>query len=183
MQRRDVLRAMSAAAALTLLPRSAQAAWTLVLERRALPLAALTPQQAALVNALADTIIPRTDTPGATDVNVLAWVDVVVSEYYSDDERATFLAGLDAIDASATSAAGAAFADLAADARGAHVAAIESATDRRVEPARTYWRLKGLVIHGYFTSERVQKDVLKTEIMPGRFDGAAPMPAKSGGSR
>ena len=28
-------------------------------------------------------------------------------------------------------------------------------------------RLKGLVVHGYFTSERVQKDVLKTVIMPG----------------
>jgi hypothetical protein len=41
--------------------------------------------------------------------------------------------------------------------------------------------VKGLVIHGYFTSERVQRDVLKTEIMPGRFDGAADMPARNGG--
>jgi hypothetical protein len=36
--------------------------------------------------------------------------------------------------------------------------------------------LKGLIIHGYFTSEAVMKRVLHTEIMPGRFDGAAPIP-------
>ena len=40
--------------------------------------------------------------------------------------------------------------------------------------ARGYWRLKGLVVHGYFTSERVQKEVLKNEIMPGRYVGDAP---------
>jgi hypothetical protein len=36
-------------------------------------------------------------------------------------------------------------------------------------------------VHGYFTSERVQKEVLKTVIMPGRFDGNAPMKRASGG--
>jgi len=38
---------------------------------------------------------------------------------------------------------------------------IEAVTDRRTDPARTYWRLKGLVVHGYFTSEPVMKNVLK----------------------
>jgi hypothetical protein len=37
------------------------------------------------------------------------------------------------------------------------------------------------VIHGYFTSEPVQRNVLRTEIMPGRFDGAADMPKRNGG--
>ena len=58
------------------------------------------------------------------------------------------------------------------------VAAIESG-ERRSEPGRTYWRLKGLVVHGYFTSEQVSKDVLKVQITPGKFDGAAPMPPRS----
>jgi len=34
-------------------------------------------------------------------------------------------------------------------------------------------------VHGYFTSEPVMKKVLKVEIMPGRFDGNAPMPQKA----
>jgi len=52
--------------------------------------------------------------------------------------------------------------------------------DRQAPDARAWSRLKGLVVHGYFTSERVQKDVLKTVVMPGRFDGNAPMKAAGG---
>jgi hypothetical protein len=50
--------------------------------------------------------------------------------------------------------------------------------DRETPEARAYARLKRLVVHGYFTSERVQKEVLKTEIMPGRFEGNVPMPPR-----
>ena len=46
---------------------------------------------------------------------------------------------------------------------------------RTVEPARTYWQLKGLIVRGYFTSEPVMKNVLKHVVMPGRFEGAAPV--------
>jgi hypothetical protein len=178
MERREVLRAFGATAALSLLPRNAHAVWELVAARPAAT--ALTPAQLALVNAVGDTILPRTDTPGASDVGVAAWVDVLVAEYYSDEDKATFLAGLDAIDAAAKAAAGSALTDLSVDARDTVITSIEASTDRRSEPARTYWRLKGLVIHGYFTSERVQKDVLKTNIMPGRFVGDAPHVVRSG---
>ena len=39
-------------------------------------------------------------------------------------------------------------------------------------------RLKSLVVHGYFTSERVQRDVLHTQMFHDRFQGAADMPAR-----
>lgn len=183
MERREVLRAIGATAALSLLPRNAHAIWDIVSRRTSASTTALTPAQVAIINAVGDTILPRTDTPGASDVGVADWVDVLVAEYYNDDEKATFLAGLDAIDAAARASTGSALADLAADARGTVITSIESATDRRTEPARTYWRLKGLVIHGYFTSERVQVDVLKTNVMPGRFVGDAPHLVRSGGPR
>jgi hypothetical protein len=75
-----------------------------------------------------------------------------------------------------------AFADLTNDERSAVLTAIEHAPSRREEPMRTYWRLKGLVIHGYFTSERVSKDVLHVEVMPGRFEGSAPLATKAASS-
>lgn len=55
------------------------------------------------------------------------------------------------------------------------------AADRRSAAGLAWWRLKGLVLHGYFTSERVQKEVLKVQVMPGRFDGCVPMTAPAGG--
>ncbi len=105
------------------------------------PAAGLTDAQLALVGAIADTILPRTDSPSATDVGVPAFVDVIVSENYTDDERAAFLAGLDAIDARVEDGRQRR-SPISPDARG--IVSIESATDRRAEPARTYWRLKGL---------------------------------------
>ena len=41
-------------------------------------LAALNPEQAALVAELSDLIIPRTDTPGATDVRVVEFIDRIL---------------------------------------------------------------------------------------------------------
>ena len=118
MQRRDLLRGLASAAALSLLPSErAFAAWTRVLTGPA-PGNGLNAVQMALVRAVADTIIPRTDTPSATDVGVQDFVNVIVAEHAKDDERAAFLAGLAAIDARAVSSGGAPFAALAADARG-----------------------------------------------------------------
>ena len=159
MHRRDLLRAFGAASALAILPHDAAAAWARVASGLR-PANGLTDAQLARVGAIADTILPRTDSPSATDVGVPAFVNVIVTENYRDEERDAFAAGLDQLDPAA-------------------IDIYETATDRRAEPARTYWRLKGLVIHGYFTSERVMKDVLHYEVMPGKFDGDAPMPLKT----
>jgi gluconate 2-dehydrogenase gamma chain len=159
MHRRDLLRALGAASALAVLPHDAVAAWARVATGLR-PTNGLTDAQLARVGAIADVILPRTDTPSATDVGVPDFVNVIVSENYGDTEREAFVAGLGQLDAAA-------------------IDTYETATDRRTEPARTYWRLKGLIIHGYFTSEPVMKDVLHYEILPGKFDGDAPMPLKS----
>ena len=177
MERRDLLRALASAAALSFLPSErALAAWTRVATGLS-PTNGLDEAQMALVRAVADTILPRTDTPSATDVGVHQFVNVIVSEYATNDERTAFLAGLDAIDARARSESSAPVAGLSSDARGKLIEALETGP-RDADPARTYWRLKGLVVHGYFTSEPVMKDVLQTVVMPGRFEGAAPVQIK-----
>jgi len=196
MQRRDLLRAFGAATALAFIPRDAMAVWARVASG-VRPAAGLTDAQLTLVGAIADTILPRTESPSATDVAVPAFVDVVVSENYSDTERTAFLAGLETLstwrpiavaqqDSSGRPGAGRdsrRFTDLSPDDRGSVIDGIERLPRRSDEPARTYWRLKGLVIHGYFTSERVAKDVLHVQVMPGRFDGSMPVtPAHTHGS-
>jgi hypothetical protein len=181
MRRRDLLRGLGGATAFALLPLDAVAAWSRVASGARVA-DGLNDAQLALVGAIGDTILPRTDTPSATDVAVPAFVNVIVGENYPEAQRTAFLAGLDAFDAKAKTDTGSSFVDLSSNARASFIESVEAAP-RTGEPSRTYWRLKGLVLHGYFTSERVAKDVLHTEIMPGRFDGAAPMsvPAKKEG--
>jgi len=179
MERRDLLRALGAATALSFLPVPAEAAeaWTRALSGVRIA-DGLSEAQLALVGAIADTILPRSDSPSATDVKVPAFVNVMVADYYSDSERSTFVSGLDAIDTHVKTRSGA-FGTLDMAGRGAAIESIEGLSDRRAEPARTYWRLKDLVIYGYFTSEPVMKNVLKVQVMPGKFEGAAPMRAKT----
>jgi hypothetical protein len=176
MERRELLRALASAAALAVLPEKTLAAWSRVASGIP-PENALSPAHLALVRAIADTIIPRTDTPSATDVGVHKFVDVIVNEHMKETERVAALAGFDAIDGRARTESNATFAQLKADKRSAMIDSLEKG-DRGAEPSRTYWRLKGLVVHGYFTSEPVMKDVLKVEVMPGKFEGAAPVTIK-----
>ena len=182
MQRRELLRALGAAAALAALPEhDAIAAWTKAASGWR-STGGLSDDQLALIGAIADTILPRTKpalrsasdvgSPSATDVKVPSFIDVIVSDQYSDRDRAAFLAGMTSIDAQLSG-----FAGLTPEARGKALETLEAIQDRRTDPARTYWRLKGLIIHGYFTSERVMKDVLHYEMMPGRFEGNARMSA------
>jgi hypothetical protein len=167
-----LLRAAGAATALAILPRNAEAAWARVLAGYQTP-NGLTANQRALVGGIADVIFPRTDTPSATDVGVTEWVNLIVAEYYGDDVRGPFIAGLDAIDAQVRTAQGKGFAELAADAQQQVVAALDAPADRRTIEARAYSRLKGLVVYGYFTSERVQSEVLHSQMFYDRFQGSA----------
>jgi hypothetical protein len=72
------------------------------------------PAHFALVGALADTIIPRTDTPGAIDAGVPATFDALVANWASADRRYQFSSALSAIDALARDKKGMSFAQLPA---------------------------------------------------------------------
>ena len=61
----------------------------------------LTAGQSELVATIAAHIIPATDTPGARAAGVHRFIDVILSDYYKDDERKKFLDGLAQLDARA----------------------------------------------------------------------------------
>jgi hypothetical protein len=172
MQRRDILKALGAAAALAVLPEhEALAAWTRLGSRLGVA-GSLSDDQLKLIGAIADTILPRTDSPSATDVKVPAFVDVIVSENYTDSQRAAFVAALPQLEVALRGADGTAFVALDAEHQAVALGNVERA-NRQPQPYATYWRLKGLVIHGYFTSEQVAKQVLHYNMMPGHYNGAA----------
>src|SRR6516164_7786428 len=122
MQRRELLRVLGATTAISLLkaPHEAAAAWARVVSGARLA-DGLSEAQLALVGGIADTILPRTDSPSATDVKVPAFVNVMVADNYSDTERTSFVAGLDAIDAHVKARGSGAFSELDAAGRGAAV--------------------------------------------------------------
>jgi gluconate 2-dehydrogenase gamma chain len=61
----------------------------------------LTPDQRGTVQAMAEIIIPETDTPGARTAGVDQFVDAMLTDYYPAKERDRFLSGLARVDARA----------------------------------------------------------------------------------
>jgi hypothetical protein len=101
MKRRDALKLLAATAALPLLSREAFSLFRAVHEDLpATPaLRALDAHQNATVTTISELIIPQTDTPGAKAARVNEFIDAILSDWFDDAERVSFLAGLADIDA------------------------------------------------------------------------------------
>ncbi len=54
-----------------------------------------------IVAGFAECVVPRTDTPGAADVGVAGWVEILVEDCYEYDEQQEFREGLMEIDQAA----------------------------------------------------------------------------------
>jgi len=132
----------------------------------------LDPHQSETVATIADLIIPATDTPGARAAQVHRFIDLLLAEWASDDERAQFLKGL--ADLSATDAQrGTILTQLDAEAQ----------TQRGGErgPPPFFHLMKWVTVYGYCTSEVGATAELHYEIIPGSYDGCTELGRASAG--
>src|SRR5438034_9029004 len=58
----------------------------------------LNPHQNETVATIAELIIPKTDTPGAREAGVPAFIDVMFADWADDEQRQMFTAGLANVD-------------------------------------------------------------------------------------
>ncbi|MXX62785.1 MAG: gluconate 2-dehydrogenase subunit 3 family protein [Holophagales bacterium] len=148
------------------------------------PLAVLTEHQGATLNAIAERILPTTDTPGAGDAGIPAFVDRLLEGWLPDAARDHLLAELDRFDARARESHPevGGFVDLEDQAQDELLTeAQDEALARRDGRAfsRNVNRLheqpffdlvKWLTLFGYYTSEAGMKSELGYRIVPGRWD-------------
>ena len=138
------------------------------------PFRTLSREQQAIVTEIAEMIIPETDTPGATSVKVPQFIDLILTEWASDDERSAFLSGLADIDARASALGAARFVELTAARKTELLAALDAARADTKGAGLAFARLKGLTVYGYFTSKPVQERVLKTKMFFPAYQGDVP---------
>lgn len=146
-------------------------------------LRALTPAQHRAVEVAAEHIIPRTDTPGATDARVADFVDVMLADWYPPADRARFLEGLAALDARAARGGIRSFADAPRSRQLALLGILDTEvnglrrTDGPAADAHWFATLKWLTVWGFYTSRAGIVEELRVDLMPGRYDGDAPLHA------
>ena len=145
------------------------------------------PAQREIVAAMAEVIIPRTDTPGAIDAGVPHYIELMVADWLNDKERAIFDAGLDDIQTRIPAEFGKAFPELTAKEQLEVMESLESAAADSpwydfgnvqrdfVEDAPFICQMKELTIWGFFTSEEGGSQVLRYDPMPMYFDGDIPL--------
>src|SRR5579863_3659010 len=98
MQRREALRLVLAGSVLPALSPDLFAFFQEAHPADGYALRTLNPHQNATVVIMTDLIIPETDTPGAKAARVNEFIDVILTEWATDDERQNFLNGLAGID-------------------------------------------------------------------------------------
>jgi hypothetical protein len=137
----------------------------------------LTPAHAKMLPELVETIIPRTDTPGAKDALVHVFVDLFVEACYPEERRKIFLGGFDEVDAEARKAHGHPFLELAGDERLGLLQKLERESMASESPAeKSFVRsLKQMTLLGYFMSQPGATLAAEYELAPGPFQGCVPM--------
>jgi len=133
----------------------------------------LSAAQGAALSAVAERILPKTDTPGAIDVGVPAFIDRFYGEFMNAADRRLLASILEDIEQAARSAHSAAFASLASAQQDGVLRAVATAQQGK-EPS-SFGLLRSVTVLGYFTSEQVGKNVLHYDPVPGAYDGCVPI--------
>lgn len=138
---------------------------------------ALTPAEYAIVRDAAERIIPRTDTPGATDARVADFIDVMLADWYDAAETARFKAGVADLDARARALSRDGFAQSSAQQQTEVLTGLdeEFQAARKNGSANDQWfgMFKHLTVWGYYTSEVGIAQELRVKLIPGYYDGNA----------
>lgn len=127
--------------------------------------------QQELVAKLAELILPRTDTPGAIDAGVPAFIDHIVSDWYTPVERAIFVEGLRIVAAADPGQRVAALQSLEQQAASYVPPPGTSVFGKPDERSPFFFKLKLLTVLGYYTSETGATSELAFNPVPGRYDG------------
>ncbi len=161
-----------------------------------------TAAQIALLDEIAETILPATKTPGAKAANTGAFMALMVTDSYGPDEQKIFREGMGKVEQAMQRANKVSFMEATPPQRLAVLAALDleqkrvmdardalarraanydattgAAQGKAVEPAHYFHMMKELTLLGYFTSEIGCTQALRYVESPGRFDPCIPYTA------
>lgn len=142
--------------------------------------------EAAFVAALVDTILPRTDTPGALDVKVDVFLDRVFAKTYDDEGQQMVRTEMARFNENCKKAHGKVFARLDAAGRADALSSAEASDGKFAgtvwgtavgpqEPVGFYRTMKAMALWAYASSEEIGKNVLSYDPIPQEYDGCLPL--------
>ena len=145
-----------------------------------------TENEAKTIASLIDTILPRTETPGALDVKSDIFIDKVIAKTYDLQAQEKIRADIAAFNVDCEKEYGKPFSELNASDKSKMLVTAEANSGKfspgvwgtavgKQEPVGFYRSMKSMAIWAYFTSEEVGEQVLNYDPIPGVFEPCIPV--------
>ena len=138
--------------------------------------------EAEFISSIVDIILPKTDTPGALDVNVDVFLDRLWAETADETTQAEVKKDIVDFNDNCKETYGSVFAKCSKEDQQKALEAAEAASGTfnynfwggaagKQEPVGFYRNLKSTAIWAYLSSEEIGKNVLSYDPVPGGYDG------------
>lgn len=135
-------------------------------------------KQIKMLNEVADTIIPTTDTPGAKAAKVGQFMAVIVSDCYEPEDQKRFMDGLATLEDECNKLySKKSFVKLSPAQRTEFLTTVDKERrefqknkKKKEDPNHYFQTMKDLVLWGYFTSEIGATQALRFVEYPGRYE-------------
>jgi len=137
----------------------------------------LSADQEALFAEIADTIIPKTDTPGAKELGVHQFVLTMVDDCYEKDDQDNFMKGLNEINDLSKKEYDSSFIKCTPQQRQQLLTRIDK-QEIKGNVLGFFPLMKELTMQGYMKSQYVMSNLLVYELVPARFNGSFPVKDK-----
>lgn len=142
--------------------------------------------QARFISAFVDTLLPRTDTPGALDVKTDIFLDLVFAKTYDAKAQENVVAEINKFNEECKKSHGKVFADLKEEDRMAVFKNMEAVSPKfnpkvwgtavgEQKPVGFYRSLKSMTLWSYFSSEEIGTKHLNYDPVPGEYRGCVPL--------
>ena len=143
-------------------------------------------QEARFISTLVDTILPKTDTPGALDVKVHMFLDKVFAKTYDETAQQKIRADIAEFNANCKQNFGKVFTELNKADQNAVLKAAEAKSGKfnggvwgtavgKQAPVGFYRSIKSMALWAYLSSEEIGKNVLNYDPVPMVYEGCIPL--------
>ena len=132
------------------------------------------PVQKKTLFAICDAVLPKTDTPSATEVDCHGFAEHQLLHCYQTSEQQSCQSILDAIESYAKAQHQSSYATLSIEQQQAVLRQVEGLKGFSEQQKSQFTLLKSLIVFGYFTSEVGATVALNYLAVPGGFTGSLP---------
>lgn len=133
----------------------------------------ITEDQELLLEAILETLIPESETPGASKLLLHLFVLKMVDDCHNPKDQEVFSKGLHMFSTLREQSTGKLFMDLEPENRGSFLSDLRE--NKSDEINKFYSIAKNRCIQGYLNSKTVMTDLKKYELIPGRYNGYFPV--------